>query len=178
MSSFYQKFLRKHINLAELGIEQGFDYTAYFCTPKGASIIGWAGVDGIHYCFIRGFGEMVFAVSPANTNPNYVHPLANSFEDFLRLLLACGNADALEQAWMWNKEQFDTYIKENTPTENGQMVLSEITDKLSLSPIENPWQYIKELQNAFDYNKIKYTEDFYDPDMNGNIERFRFGIHK
>ncbi|MEF9971038.1 MAG: hypothetical protein RR731_01860, partial [Oscillospiraceae bacterium] len=62
MSSFYQKFLRKHISLAPLGVEQNSDYTAYFCTPKGASIIGWAGVDGIHYCFIRGFGDMVFAV--------------------------------------------------------------------------------------------------------------------
>lgn len=171
MSGFYQKFLRKHINLDELGVKQSSDHTAYFCTPKGASIIGWAGVDGIHYCFVRGFGEMVFAVSPANTNPNYVHPLANSFEDFLRLLLTCGSADALEQTWMWDKEQFDTYIKENTPTGNGQMVLSEMTDKLSISPIENPWQYIKTLQNTFDYNKIKYTEDFYDPDMNGNTER-------
>ncbi len=171
MSSFYQKFLRKQIDLAPLGVEQSSDHTTYFCTPKGASIIGWAGVDAIHYCFVRGFGEMVFAVSPANTNPDYVHPLANSFEDFLRLLLACGSADALEQAWKWNKEQFDTYIKENTPIENGQLVLSEMTDKRSLSPIENPWQYIKELQNTFDYSKIKYTEDFYDPDMNGNIER-------
>ncbi|MEG2512178.1 MAG: hypothetical protein RSA52_02855 [Acetivibrio sp.] len=100
MSRFYQKFLRKHINLASLCVEQNCDNTAYFCTPKGASIIGWAGVDGIHYCFIRGFGDLVFAVSPSNANPDYVHPLANSFEDFLRLLLACGSADSLEQAWL------------------------------------------------------------------------------
>lgn len=171
MSSFYQKFLRKRINLAPLGVEQGSDNTAYFCTPKGASIIGWAGVDGIHYCFIRGFGEMVFAVNPSNANPDYVHPLARSFEDFLQLLLSCGSADALEQAWMWDKEQFNAYIKENTPTESGQAVLAEIVDSLFLTPMVSPWQYIKELQNTFDYSKIKYTEDFYDPDMNGNVER-------
>lgn len=171
MAIFYQKFLRKHINLAPLGVEQNTDNTAYFCTPKGASIIGWARVDGIHYCFIRGFGEMVFAVNPSNINPDYVHPLANSFEDFLRLLLACGSADAVEQAWMWDKKQFNNYTKENTPTAGGQAVLSEIASKLSLIPIENPWEYMKQLQNTFDYSKIKYTEDFYDPDMNGNIER-------
>lgn len=170
MSSFYQKFLRKHINLAPLGVEQSSDNTIYFCTPKGTSIIGWAGVDGIHYCFIRGFGEMVFAVNPSNANPDYVHPLANSFEDFLRLLLASGSADALEQAWMWNKEQFDTYIKENTPIKSSQAVLAEIADKLFLAPMESPWQYIKGLQNSFDYSKIKYTEDFYDPDMNEDAE--------
>ncbi len=171
MSSFYQKFLRKHITLAPLGVEQSSDNTIYFCTPKGASIIGWAGVDGIHYCFIRGFGEMVFAVNPSNANPDYVHPLANSFEDFLRLLLASGSADAIEQAWMWNKEQFDTYIKENTPIKSGQAVLAEIADKLFLAPMESPWQYIKGLQNSFDYSQINYTEDFNDPDMNGNVER-------
>lgn len=170
MSRFYQNFLRKHINLATLGVEQNPDNTPYFCTPKGASIIGWAGVDGIHYCFIRGFGEIVFAINPSNANPDYVHPIAKNFEDFLRLLLASGSADALEHAWMWDKEQFDTYIKENTPAESGQAVLAKIADTLLLAQMESPWQYIKELQNTFDYIKIKYTEDFYDPDMNGSVE--------
>ena len=94
----YQKFLRYGISLAPLGIETGGQNVLYFCTPKGASLIGYAGVDGIHFCFIRGFGEMVFAVSPMNTAPDFVHPLAKDFSDFLRLLLACGNAAAPEQA--------------------------------------------------------------------------------
>lgn len=175
MSSFYQKFLRKSINLAPLGVEQGVeqgaDNTTYFCTPKGASIIGWAGVDGIHYCFIRGFGEMVFAVNPSNANPDYVHPVARNFEDFLQLLLSCGSAGAIEQAWMWDKERFNAYIKENTTTEAGEAVLAQIVDSLGLTPMVNAWEYIKELQKTFDYSKIKYTEDFYDPDMNENVDR-------
>ena len=32
--------------------------------------------------------------------------------------------------------------------------------------MEQPWAYIKKLQASFDYNKIKYTEDYYDVDMN------------
>ena len=66
MAAFYQKFLRKHLDLSSLSVMRREDNDPYFCTPKGASIFGWAGVDGIHFCFVRGFGETVFAVSPMN----------------------------------------------------------------------------------------------------------------
>ena len=66
MDKTFQKFLKLGIDLDPLGAGRSEDNSAYFCTPKGASIFGWAGVDGIHFCFIRGFGGMVFAVSPMN----------------------------------------------------------------------------------------------------------------
>lgn len=166
----YQKFLRHGIRLASIGIETRNDEPLYFCTPKGASLIGWAGVDGIHYCFIRGFGEMVFAVSPMNPAPDYVHPLAKDFTDFLRLLLACGDASALEQAWMWEKAQFETFLKENPATEEQKEILAEIAEKMNLTAMEQPWEYIRSLQSSFDYSKIKYTEDYYDVDMNPAAE--------
>lgn len=170
MANAYQKFLKMDIDIAPLGVEDNTNEVTYFCTPKGASIIGWAGVDGIHYCFIRGFGEMVFAVSPENASPEYVHPLAENFNDFLRLLLACGEASALEQAWMWDKEQFDNFLQQNSTTESQNKILAEIAAKMNLSAMKQPWQYMKNLQSSFDYSKIKYTEDFYDPDMNAAIE--------
>ena len=37
---------------------------------------------------------------------------------------------------------------------------------MKLTPMEQPWAYIKKLQASFDYSKIKYTEDYYDVDMN------------
>ena len=89
MSALYQKFKNLPINFSAIGLEQTPATSDYFCTPKGATIIGWAGVDGIHYCFIEGFGDMVFAVSPCNLPGDYVHPLAENFEDFLRLMLMC-----------------------------------------------------------------------------------------
>jgi len=171
MDKIYQKFLRSGIDLSSIGVEHTGDQEAYFCTPKGASIFGWAGVDGIHFCFIRGFGDMVFAVNPMNAFPDYVHPLANNFEDFLRLLLACGDAAAVEQAWMWDKTQFDAFIRENRSTEEQQRVLAETTEKMGLTPMEQPWEYMKDLQSSFDYSKIKYTEDYYDMDMNPAAER-------
>ena len=156
----------KNIDLTPLGIEKRDDNPNYFCTPREARIIGWAGVDGIHYCFIRGFGKTVFAVSPMNPAPHYVHPLASDFSDFLRLLLACGNSAALEQAWQWDREQFETFLRENPATEEQRAVLAQIAEQTGLTPMNNPWQYLRELQASFNYSKIKYTEDFYDPDMN------------
>lgn len=170
MDRAYQKFLRQGIDLASIGIERQEDNTPYFCTPKGASVIGWAGVDGIHFCFIRGFGGMVFSVSPMNIAPNYVHPLAKDFGDFLRLILACGDAAALEQAWMWDERQFEAFLQENPLTQEQQQTLSEISEKMELTPMEKPWAYMKALQSDFDYGKIKYTEDYYDMDMNPAAE--------
>ena len=136
MDRTFQKFLRSGLDLAPLGVERREENLPYFCTPKGAAIFGWAGVDGIHYCFIRGFGGMVFAVSPMNAAPDCVHPLARDFADFLRLLLACGDAAALEQAWMWNESQFETFMSENPITEKQVQTLSEISEKMKLTPIE------------------------------------------
>ena len=165
MDKTFEKFLRRGLDLAPVGLVRREENTAYFCTPKGASIFGWAGVDGIHFCFIRGFGGTVFSVSPMNSAPHYVHPLARSFEDFLRLLLACGDTAALEQAWMWDEAQFDAFLRENPPTEEQKQVLAQIAGQLCLTPMERPWAYLEELQSSFDYGKIKYTEEYYDVEV-------------
>lgn len=40
MDKMYRNFLQLGINLAPVGIEARDDETVYFCTPRGASIIG------------------------------------------------------------------------------------------------------------------------------------------
>lgn len=45
-------------------------------------------------------------------------------------------------------------------------MLAQIAEQTGLTPMNNPWQYLRELQDSFDYSQIKYTEEFYDPDMN------------
>lgn len=168
MAAFYQKFLRKNIDLSPLSVMRQEDNDPYFCTPKGASIFGWAGVDGIHFCFVRGFGEMVFAVSPMNGGRDCVHVIARDFSDFLRLLLATGDSAALEQAWQWDEAQFDAFLAENPPTDEQKAVLSQISTVFSLTPMAQPWHYLHKLQASFDLSKLKFTEDFYDPEMNGD----------
>ena len=162
MDKTFKKFLQSGLSLSTVGVEHCEDKEPYFCTPKGASIFGWTGVDGIHFCFIRGSGSMVFAVSPMNEASDFVHPLARNFADFLRLLLACGDVAALEQAWMWREAQFETFLRENPPTQEQREQLAEAASELKLSPMEHPWAYIKELQASFEYSKIKYTEEYYD----------------
>ena len=73
----YRQFLKTDVELSVLGVmrvEEPFE--PYFCTPKGARVFGRSGVDGIHFCFVRGFGETVFAVSPMNGREDCVHPVA------------------------------------------------------------------------------------------------------
>ena len=78
---------------------------------------------------------MVFAVSPMNPAPDFVHPLSKDFADFLRLLLACGDVAALEQAWMWEEAQFEAFSRNNPPTQAQQVVLSEVAARLKLTPV-------------------------------------------
>ena len=152
----YERFLRTGINLAPLGVAPGGE--PYFCTPRGYSMIGSEGVDGVHYCFVRGYGETVFAVSPESAGPERVRAVARDFSDFLRLLLACGHGAAIEQCPHMTRAQFDAYLAENPVTDGQRAVLDEIAAALSLEPTPDPWAYIHGLQEGFDYGKIKYLE--------------------
>ena len=160
--TLYQRYQKLDIDFSQLGLEKGSAHSDYLCTPKGARVIGWEGVDGIHYCFVKGFGETVFAVSPANLPGDHVHPIARSFEDFLRLVLACGHPAAAEQAHRWNREQFDAYLDEeacnNTPER--QAALDGLREGLFLTPMDDPFGYIKEVQAAFDYSALQFPKGY------------------
>ena len=159
--NLYQQFKKLNIDHSAIGLEQCDTYAPYFCTPKGAKVIGCAGVDGIHYYFVKGFGEMVFAVSPANLPGEYVHPIARSFGDMLSLLLACGSMDAIEQAHMWDEAAFDGYVKENRPGEAQDAAMTVIREQLGIEPMEHPFAHIKELQEGFDYSQLKFQAEYY-----------------
>ena len=161
--TLYEKFKNLHIDFSSLGLEQGGSRSDYFCTPKGAKVIGWEGVDGIHYCFVKGFGEVVFAVNPSNLPGDYVHPLARSFEDFLRLLLACKGLAAVEQAHLWDREKFDAFLREDGPPSlERQAALEGLRDGLGLTPMEDSYGYIQEVQASFDYGKIPFRKEYCD----------------
>lgn len=156
MGKTYDKFLRAGLDLAPLGVWAGGE--AYFCTPRGAEIIGSEGVDGVHYCFAPGYGETVFAVSPGNAAPERVHAVARDFADFLRLLLACGHGAAIEQCWAMTRASFVEYLAENPVTEPQRAAMERISSAFALEPMPDPWGYIHGLQAGFDYGGIKYTD--------------------
>lgn len=167
----YNEFMRWNIDTSLIGLEKSPNDNLYFCTPKGAHVIGWAGVDGIHFCFVEGFGEMVFAVSPLNNTKEYVHPIANSFSDFMRLILACGNASALEKAHYWDDEEVFHSFSIDDVTKEHLLALDMIQKKLHLKPMEHPFAYIKQVQATFDYSKIEPatdSEEFIRPDLDSS----------
>lgn len=161
----YQKFKALPIDHSVIGLEQSNSDVTYYCTPKDAHIIGWAGVDGIHYCTIPEIGEMIFAVSPMNFG-DCVHPIARNFEDLLRMLLFCGDMAALEQCYAWDEEDFKAFLIDCPMTDKQKAVLDVIREEFGIEPMEDAFTYVKQLQREFDLSKIPYTEDYYDPDMN------------
>jgi hypothetical protein len=160
--STYEAYKNKEFDLAAFGLDRcGGDYT-YFCTPVGADVFASPGVDGIHYCMIEGFGELVFAISPMNCPGEYVHPVARSFDDFLRLLLVCDGDAAIEQCWQWSQKQFDQFMGEQEvlpETKKAAMHLMELT---GLEPAELPYKYIRDLQKSFNYKSIPFSEEYYE----------------
>lgn len=161
----FDKFKKLDIDCSSLGLEQSENFVEYYCTPKNAKIFAASGIDGIHYCTIPQFGEIIFAVSPMNFG-DCVHPIARNFDDLLRLLLHCGDIAALEQCYAWDEEQYKAFLIDCPVTEEQQAVLDKIKNKCGLEPIENSFAYVKKLQAEFDLSQISYTEDYYDPEMN------------
>ena len=160
--TLYQKFKKLNIDFSAIGLEQRGADTKYFCTPKGARVIGCAGVDGIHYCFVRGQGDMVFAVSPMNPIGENVFPIARTFEDLLRLLLACKDLAALEQVHQWDEEQFEEFVAEIETTQEVQAVFEALQTKLGVSPMDEPFAYLRTLQDSFNYGELNFSKEYYE----------------
>ena len=164
MNLLYEKYKNLKIDGSWIGLEAGAQ-TPYFCTPIGAEIIGWN--NGIHYCFIKGFGDMVFCVNPETCCDYNVYPIARNFCDFLGLILATGNTNILQQIIWWDKKRFEDFV--NSPEEQEyrvrpevQGVLSTIRKGIDITPIDTPFEYVKDLQSNFPYEQIPFTNEYYD----------------
>ncbi len=162
MMNLYEQYRKKSIDLALFGIERREEDSDYFCTPKGAEIIGWTGVDGIHYCTLKAFGEKVFAVQPMGDPGKHAFPVAESFEDFLRLLMACGHEAHLEQAHAWSSEQYAHFVRENPITAETADLIAGLQEQYGLTTMEDPFGYLKAVYDGFDFSKIPYKDDYYE----------------
>ena len=164
MNLLYEKYKNLKIDGSWIGLEAGAQ-TPYFCTPIGAEIIGWD--NGIHYCFIKGFGDMVFCVNPETCCDYNVYPIARNFCDFLGLILATGNTNTLQQIIWWDKKRFEDFVNSTEEQEyrvrpEVQGVLSTIRKGIDITPIDTPFEYIKDLQSNFPYEQIPFTNEYYD----------------
>ena len=164
MNLLYEKYKNLKIDGSWIGLEAGAQ-TPYFCTPIGAEIIGWD--NGIHYCFIKDFGDMVFCVNPETCCDYNVYPIARNFCDFLGLILATGNTNILQQIIWWDKKRFEDFVNSTEEQEyrvrpEVQGVLSTIRKGIDITPIDTPFEYVKDLQSNFPYEQIPFTNEYYD----------------
>ena len=101
METLFDQYKELNINGSLICLEQVEDIYSYFCYPTNAKAIGFEG--SIMYCFIEPYGEMVFACNPDTCADVFVYPLARTFEDFMRLILACVLLILLSRLFGWTK---------------------------------------------------------------------------
>lgn len=163
----FHQFFALHLNTGCVGLNKTNSFSTdelYFCDPIGIKTFASLDVDGIHFCFIEDFNEMVFVVIPLPSDDKYVKPLAYNFKDFLRLLLGCKNANTFDQISWMNRQQYDELTQStiNGLSKEEKEVLQAIENQLGLSPIADPYEYVKNLQKNFDYSLIQYRDEYYD----------------
>lgn len=73
--SCFEKFMALDVDKRVIGLEESDDYDD-FCIPIGAKIFAGLGVDGVQFCMIDGFDDMVFSISPYALYNKYVNPLS------------------------------------------------------------------------------------------------------
>ena len=162
MNTVYEKYRALPINKGLLCLEHGEITTPYFCYPVDAEPIGFEGC--IMYCFLPEYGEMVFACNPESCADQNVYPLAANFEDFIRLILACGTANPVEQiAWM-DKSKFEEHManEEKVLTDEQKAAVQQLQRELDLLPMEDPFEYVKAIQKDFDGSKVQYSDDYFE----------------
>lgn len=148
-----------------VGLGRSPGASPHFCTPVGAEIVGWTGVDGIHFCRIPAVvPELVFVVTPIPCGERHVEPVAEDFETFLRLVLACGGGGLLEQVSWLGEDQFEELLNQERAALSAAQVqaLEKIGPAFGLVPHPAPYAYVKSLQTSFDYTTIPFSEEYYE----------------
>ena len=161
----YKRFRALDFPRGAVGLALGSDNATYFCTPVDAEIIGWVGVDGIHFCFIPSISsDIVFAVSPMPCGEHYVEPIASGFQDFLSLVLFCRDASILEQICWMDENCFCETLKsaEENECSDTDIALNTLRSEFGVDVQLNAYQYVKSLQADFDYASIPFSDEYYE----------------
>lgn len=165
VKTLFERYRELDIATERIHLEKRTDDPDYYCYPVNAKAIGFEGC--IMYCFIDGYDEMVFASNPENYGDDgQVYPLARNFEDFLRLVVACGSANPVEQIIHMTREGFENHLhtewKYDFDIKEREAVLDTIRKELGITPMEDPYTYVKEVQKDFDDSKIIYSDAYYE----------------
>lgn len=163
-SNLFYRFRSLPFSKDAIGLEWNDNDVIYFCTPVGAEVIGWLGIDGIHFCFIPSISsDMVFAVSPMPCGEHYVEPIAINFQEFLSLVLFCKGAGPLEQICYMSDGQFLELLESEKENSWAAQVdaLNTLCVEFGIESQSNAYQYVRDLQVNFDYSIIPFSEEYY-----------------
>lgn len=158
----FKRYKQLNIDGSLISLESTEEIYPYFCYPINAEPIGLEGA--ILYCFLPEYKNMVFAVNPESCVDKNVYPIAASFEDFLRLILACGSANPVEQIVWMNRKQFERHLRDESKgqTLEQKELLALLKQEFNLTPMDSPFDYVKAIQKDFDDSKIQYSDEYYD----------------
>ena len=138
----------------------------YFCTPVGAYAFAYTGGDGVHFCTIPDrFGDMIFVVEPMPLDEIHVRPVAQNFTDFIRVLLAVRFTGILldiplrTEAEFWEGLQI---FREQHETEEHTEKLRHLAAYYDVTPMDDPYTYVRTLQSTFDYKQIPFSDEYYE----------------
>ena len=158
----YQKFRNSSLDTSILGLFSGADTSDSVYTPSGARIVAWIGTSGGHFCQVMGFGDMVFAVDPSAPPGDCVHPVANGLLDFISLLYRCRDAGLIFRAYQWSRTRFEEQAAAIRPDYKMRSVLRALENTYRPPVIQDPYGYISQLQQSFDYSSLPLHPDYYE----------------
>ena len=125
------------------------DYTGAHL-PEGSRLIGYS--DNTYFCFVEGYLETVFAVDDQRDQEWRTWPVAYSFREFLRLILACGCAELSAQSARLSENEYGRQLELEWRRPHPDLI--RLRDKLSLTPIQNPFVYTHMAAQIIDCSKI------------------------
>lgn len=160
--------------LNALGLMRTKDFPDYFCTPLNAVIFAHLGIDGIHYCIIKGENDIenspVYVVSPMMPE-HYVELVGRNLTDFLSLVISCKDASALEYISYASKNKFEKYIDEIgnqqlDDSDYGKQVekaVNVLQKAFGLQNIDDVYCHVNETKsNPIYHLKLAFSKEYYD----------------
>ncbi len=158
----YRRFRSSCLDTSPLGIITGPDESGSVYTPAGGRIVAWAVDSKVHFCQVEGFGGMVFAVDPTATPGDCVRPVARTLEDFIGLILICKDAALILGAHQWSRSLFRQRLAAITMDHKTRSVLRALENTYHPPVISDPYSYIADVQQGFDYTSLPLHPDYFE----------------
>ena len=118
--------------------------------PEGSKLLGYS--HQTYFCFIEGYMETVFAVDDQPEHEWCVWPVAYSFREFLRLILACGSAELSAQSARLSENEYGRQLELEWRRPHHD--LDGLGHRLSLTPIRDPFAYTHMAGQLIDCRRI------------------------